>query len=69
MSLWEYQLRHNPWYKMTGLKDKNCLADLFPELAGLEEVVKILDTGVSESRVYHDLSREKIGRASCRERV
>ena len=37
----------------------NLLPELFPELAGLEEVVRILDVGGS-STVYHDLRHEKL---------
>lgn len=37
----------------------NLLPELFPELAGLEEVVRILDVAGS-STVYHDLRHEKL---------
>ena len=38
----------------------NRLAELFPEFAGLEAVVRILDTNGTGSKVYHDLQSEQL---------
>ena len=38
----------------------NLLPELFPEFAGIESVVRILDVSGSGSSVYHDLSNERL---------